>query len=31
VDHVGEVQEVDQTLALQKVKAEHFATLPAAS
>jgi hypothetical protein len=31
LDHVREMQEVAQTLALQKVKAEHFAAFPAAS
>jgi hypothetical protein len=31
VDHIGEMQEVGQTLAQQKVKAEHFAGFPAAS
>jgi hypothetical protein len=31
VDHVSEMQEVAQTLALQKVKAEHFTAVPAAS
>jgi uncharacterized protein len=30
VDHIGEMQEVGQTLAEQKVKAEHFAGFPAA-
>jgi uncharacterized protein len=29
VDHIGEMQEVGQTLAQQKVKAEHFAAFPA--
>jgi hypothetical protein len=31
VDHIGEMQEVGQTLAQQKVKAEHFAGFPAMS
>ena len=31
VDHVGEMQEVGRTLALQKVKAEHFTAFPVAS
>jgi hypothetical protein len=31
VDHIGEMQEVGQTLAQQKVTAEHFAAFPAAS
>ena len=31
VDHIGEMQEVGQTLAQQKVKAEHFAGFPATS
>jgi Patatin-like phospholipase len=31
VDHIGEMQEVGQALAQQKVKAEHFAAFPAAS
>ena len=31
VDHIGEMQEVGQALAQQKVKAEHFAGFPAAS
>jgi hypothetical protein len=30
VEHIGEMQEVGQTLAEQKVKAEHFAGFPAA-
>jgi uncharacterized protein len=30
VDHIGEMQEVGQALAQQKVKAEHFAGFPAA-
>jgi hypothetical protein len=31
IDHVGEMQEVGRTLALQKVKAEHFTAFPPAS
>jgi len=31
VDHIGEMQELGQALAQQKVKAEHFAGFPAAS
>jgi hypothetical protein len=31
VDHVSEMQEVGRTLALQKVKAEHFTAFPPAS
>jgi hypothetical protein len=31
VDHIGEMQEVGDVLAQQKVKAEHFAGFPAAS
>jgi hypothetical protein len=31
VDHIGEMQEVGQTLAQRKVKAEHFAGFPATS
>jgi hypothetical protein len=31
VDHIGEMQEVGQALAQQKVKAEHFAGFPPAS
>jgi len=31
IDHIGEMQEVGQTLAQQKVKAEHFAGFPATS
>jgi hypothetical protein len=30
VNHIGEMQEIGQTLAQQKVKAEHFAGFPAA-
>jgi hypothetical protein len=30
VDHIGEMQEVGQALAQQKVKAEHLAAFPAA-
>jgi hypothetical protein len=31
VDHIGEMQELGQALAQQRVKAEHFAGFPAAS
>ena len=31
VEHIGEMQEVGQALAQQKVKAEHFSAFPAAS
>jgi hypothetical protein len=30
VDYIGEMQELGQALAQQKVKAEHFAGFPAA-
>jgi len=31
VEHIGEMQEVGQALAQQKVKTEHFSAFPAAS